>query len=95
MQEMLVNRVTRVHKVVKYGFSISNHFCVSVSQHWNRSVWIHVDEWCGQVLFCQSVHLNELYVGLSYLANSEQGSGILAEVITPDFEFLGARRDVL
>lgn len=92
---MLVNRVTRVHKVIKYGFSISNHFCVSVRQHWNRSVWIHVDEWCGQVLSCQSVHLNELNVGLRYLANSEQGSGILAEVITPDFEFLGAWRNVL
>lgn len=78
----------RVDHIVVDGLPITNDFCVPMSQHWNRSIWVQIDERRLEILLSQRVNLHEIDISASNVADGEESARVLTEKVPPDLQLL-------
>ena len=95
VEEIVRDGTVRVDHVIEDGFTVTNHFSLSVGQHRDRPIWVLVDEGRFIVLLLQRVDLSEVDISASHLADGKEGTRVLAEIISPNHNFLTARSHIL
>ena len=96
MEKLVGHPLICVDYVVEDGLGVADDFRLPVRQHWDRRIRVLVYVGLLKVFFVQRVDLDELdVVSTCHVSDSKQCSSVLTEVVTPNFQLIRVRSNVI